>query len=308
MGGGPVGLTAACELRRRGVDCRIVDRLDEPPQYAKAVGIQPRTLELWEAWASSAPPLDAAAPLHGQIVYVNGERGAPDRARAARPRSPTASWRCRSTRPSGSCASTCAASATRVERGVELARLRPGRRRRDRAVLAGPDGEEHVARALPGRLRRRPQPGPPGARAGLRGRRLPEEYMLGDVELDWDLPTGYASAPPPGRGDGTDDLLVCIPLPGTRPLPHLDARPARAVHRTAPPAASSTAWRAGRRPQLRHIQAASTGSRPSPPPRPTCAGRRSSGSATGSSTATASAGSSWPATPRTSTRRPARRA
>jgi 2-polyprenyl-6-methoxyphenol hydroxylase-like FAD-dependent oxidoreductase len=30
--GGPVGLTAVCELRRRGVACRIVDQLDSPPQ------------------------------------------------------------------------------------------------------------------------------------------------------------------------------------------------------------------------------------------------------------------------------------
>jgi 2-polyprenyl-6-methoxyphenol hydroxylase-like FAD-dependent oxidoreductase len=32
VGGGPVGLTAACELRRRGVACRIVDQLDSTPQ------------------------------------------------------------------------------------------------------------------------------------------------------------------------------------------------------------------------------------------------------------------------------------
>ena len=47
-GAGPIGLTAAIELARRGVDCRIVDPLLEPPQYAKAVGVQPRTLEVFE--------------------------------------------------------------------------------------------------------------------------------------------------------------------------------------------------------------------------------------------------------------------
>jgi pentachlorophenol monooxygenase len=39
-GGGPVGLTAAIELARRGIPCRIVDPLLEPPRYAKAVGVQ----------------------------------------------------------------------------------------------------------------------------------------------------------------------------------------------------------------------------------------------------------------------------
>ena len=31
-GGGPIGLTAAIELARRGIACRIVDPLVEPPQ------------------------------------------------------------------------------------------------------------------------------------------------------------------------------------------------------------------------------------------------------------------------------------
>jgi FAD binding domain-containing protein len=46
-GAGPIGLTAAIELARRGVTVRIVDPLLEPPLYAKAVGVQPRTLEVF---------------------------------------------------------------------------------------------------------------------------------------------------------------------------------------------------------------------------------------------------------------------
>ncbi|WP_229858104.1 FAD-dependent monooxygenase, partial [Streptomyces anandii] len=71
-GAGPVGLTAALELRRRGVDCRIVDRLPERLPYAKAVGVQPRTLEIWERSGVARAALDAATPLRGQLVYVNG--------------------------------------------------------------------------------------------------------------------------------------------------------------------------------------------------------------------------------------------
>ena len=73
-GGGPIGLTAAIELTRRGVDCRIVDPLLEPPQYAKAVGVQPRTLEVFEGMGVLRRILDAAIEMHGQIVYVNGEQ------------------------------------------------------------------------------------------------------------------------------------------------------------------------------------------------------------------------------------------
>ncbi|MCV7298788.1 FAD-dependent monooxygenase [Mycobacterium barrassiae] len=70
MGGaGPVGLTAAIELVRRGIDYRVVDPLAEPPQYTKAVGVQPRTLKVFESEGIQ----DAAIQMHGQILYVNGE-------------------------------------------------------------------------------------------------------------------------------------------------------------------------------------------------------------------------------------------
>ena len=83
-GAGPIGLTAAIELARRGVDCRIVDPLPDPPQYAKAVGVQPRTLEVFEGMGVLRRILDAAIQMRGQIVYVNGEKVGADRARAAR--------------------------------------------------------------------------------------------------------------------------------------------------------------------------------------------------------------------------------
>jgi 2-polyprenyl-6-methoxyphenol hydroxylase-like FAD-dependent oxidoreductase len=72
VGAGPVGLTAAIELRRRGISCRIIDPLHEPPQYAKAVGIQPRTLEVFEGMGVLGRVLDAAVPFRGQILYVDG--------------------------------------------------------------------------------------------------------------------------------------------------------------------------------------------------------------------------------------------
>ena len=73
-GAGPIGLTAAIELTRRGVRCRVVDPLIEPPLYAKAVGVQPRTLEVFENMGVLRRILDAAVDFHGQIVYVNGVR------------------------------------------------------------------------------------------------------------------------------------------------------------------------------------------------------------------------------------------
>ncbi|OCC07434.1 hypothetical protein A3Q37_06775 [Streptomyces sp. PTY087I2] len=42
------------------------------PTYAKAVGIQPRTLELFERMGLVREVLDAAVPMRGQLTYVNG--------------------------------------------------------------------------------------------------------------------------------------------------------------------------------------------------------------------------------------------
>ncbi|NEE53488.1 pentachlorophenol monooxygenase, partial [Streptomyces sp. SID8455] len=45
---------------------------------------------------------------------------------------------------------------------------------------------------------------------------FPEEYMLADVEVGWGVPPGYGVRSMHRGEDGAiDDLLVCIPLPGT---------------------------------------------------------------------------------------------
>ncbi|SDT19004.1 2-polyprenyl-6-methoxyphenol hydroxylase [Streptomyces sp. TLI_053] len=219
VGAGPVGLTAAAELRRRGVGCRIVDRLEQPQPYAKAVGIQPRTLEVWEAMGLVGPVLDEAVPLLGQLTFVDGEPGprlelelpaeVPYRF-AALPQDTTERL----------LTEHLAGFGTRVERGTELLGLDQGLDRDDdhvRAELATPDG--------PAVLRARYVLGCDGAHSrvrraigvGFAGDAFPERYMLGDVEVDWDLPRGYGVRCLRRTGDGTpDDVLVCIPLPGHR--------------------------------------------------------------------------------------------
>lgn len=48
VGAGPTGLTAACELYRRGLKPRIIERKDAPSPLSRAVGINARSLELLE--------------------------------------------------------------------------------------------------------------------------------------------------------------------------------------------------------------------------------------------------------------------
>jgi 2-polyprenyl-6-methoxyphenol hydroxylase-like FAD-dependent oxidoreductase len=213
VGAGPVGLTAAIELRRRGIAARIVDRLEEPPQYAKAVGIQPRTLEVWEDMGIAGAMLSASTPLAGQIVYVNGAETARMTLELP-PDVPFGFVGLPQYETERLLAEHLGRLGGRVERGVELVSFDQD----DEGVtaaFAGPRGEEAV--------RCRYLVGCDGAHSvvrkqldvGFEGDRFPEEYMLGDVEVDWPLPHTYAIRALHTTEDGvTDDALVCIPLPG----------------------------------------------------------------------------------------------
>src|SRR5438045_2110438 len=48
VGAGPTGLALACQLVRYGVDFRIIDSKEGTTPYSKAIGVQARTLEIYE--------------------------------------------------------------------------------------------------------------------------------------------------------------------------------------------------------------------------------------------------------------------
>ncbi|MGY1681104.1 FAD-dependent monooxygenase [Geodermatophilus sp. SYSU D01176] len=48
VGAGPTGLTLACDLRRRGLAVRVVERLPRPDVKSRGKGVQPRTLEVFD--------------------------------------------------------------------------------------------------------------------------------------------------------------------------------------------------------------------------------------------------------------------
>ena len=48
VGAGPTGLTLACDLARRGVTARVVDKAREPFGGSRGKGLQPRTLEVFD--------------------------------------------------------------------------------------------------------------------------------------------------------------------------------------------------------------------------------------------------------------------
>lgn len=250
-GAGPIGLTAAIELAKRGVACRIVDPLLEPPQYAKAVGVQPRTLEIFERMGVLRRVLDAAVQLRGQLVYVNGEPagqlelalpddvpfqfiGLPQYATERILRD------------------ELAALGVPIERGVRVSGFEQdadgvtvtltgdaGEQTVRAGYLVGADGAHSVVRK--------------GLGLTFEGAAFEEQYMLGDVEVDWSLPHEYAVRSMHQTDGVTDDLLVCIPLPG---------RGRYRISMLVPPELSIAAsggvqhgFEGGKRPELQHIQA-----------------------------------------------------
>ncbi|MGW0390975.1 FAD-dependent monooxygenase [Streptomyces sp. NPDC003042] len=214
VGAGPVGLSAAAELRRHAVRCRLVDRLPARLPYAKAVGIQPRTLEIWDRMGLARTVLEAAVPLRGQLVYVNGR----EQARidlSLPPEVPYGFAALPQYETERLLEEYVAGWGTAIERNTELlsftqdadgvtARLRTpsGAAEEVRArYLIGCDGAHSAVRK--------------GLGLTFEGGAFPEEYMLADVEADWDLPHGYGVRSSHRADDGsTDDVLVCIPLPG----------------------------------------------------------------------------------------------
>ncbi|WP_433554974.1 FAD-dependent monooxygenase [Pseudonocardia xinjiangensis] len=213
-GAGPVGLTAAVELRRRGVDCRVIDRLAAPVPYAKAVGIQPRTLELWESAGVLARALDAARPMYGQLVFVDGEHVATIELTLP-PEVPYGFMALPQYETERLLEQRYGELGGRVERGVELVSFSQDADGVT-AVLRGPGGESQVRLGY--------LVGADGAHSTVRkglglafaGGAFPEQYMLGDVEVDWNQPAGYGIRSSHRTDGNTDDLLVAIPLPGRR--------------------------------------------------------------------------------------------
>ena len=250
-GAGPIGLTAAIELRRRGINVRIIDPLGEPPQYAKAVGIQPRTLEVFENMGVLRQILDAATVMRGQITYTNGSEAGrmdltlPDDVPYTFGGLPQyATERILTTR--------LAELGTSIERGLALTGfediddgvtcvLSDGNTVRAK-YLVGCDGAHSTVRK--------------GLGLTFEGGAFAESYMLGDVEVDWSMPSGYAIRASHVDGAGTtDDLLVCIPLPGHKRYRMSMLVPDDLLPDPPGPDGVAHGFSSGKTPELHHIQA-----------------------------------------------------
>ncbi len=74
VGAGPVGLTAAHELARRGMRVRLVDAAPAPARTSRAVAVHPRTLETLDQMGTLGPLLREGRPNRAFTMHAGGRR------------------------------------------------------------------------------------------------------------------------------------------------------------------------------------------------------------------------------------------
>ncbi len=74
VGAGPTGLTLACELRRRGVEVKLIDQMPARTTQSRALGLQARSLEVFEKLGVLDQILDRGLPVDTVQLYENGKQ------------------------------------------------------------------------------------------------------------------------------------------------------------------------------------------------------------------------------------------
>ena len=72
VGAGPTGLTLACALRNAGVSVRVVDAAKGPVTTSRALGLQPRGVEVLDRLGALADLPERSLRVNQVIVSVSG--------------------------------------------------------------------------------------------------------------------------------------------------------------------------------------------------------------------------------------------
>jgi 2-polyprenyl-6-methoxyphenol hydroxylase-like FAD-dependent oxidoreductase len=208
VGAGPVGLTMACELARHGVRCRIIDRAAAPSTYCRAIGVTPRTLEVWEDMGIARSMIDAGLWITGLRSFITGHP--PFDTRRDLSDLPYAHLGLPQYETERLLEQHLAGFGLAIERGIALEGLEQDEegvsvRLSDNAT---PQRYRHVI-------------GCDGAHSAVRhalgiafdGESMPMTFMLGDVHMATDLSYGMALRAVRLHEDAAPDLFVAIPLP-----------------------------------------------------------------------------------------------
>src|SRR5262245_3377255 len=211
VGGGPVGLMLAGELQRRGIDHLVIDQRPQPEYYCKALGITPRTLEVWDQIGVLEDALRLGRFMAGITGAQNGQQTGVETARPCG--MPFGFMTLAQYDTEQLLRRHLARHGGRVHHDATLldfelaadrvrARVRSGGAERtiECAYLAGCDGAHSTARKQLG--------------LDYEGDAYAMTFMLGDVRLHWDRPRQYGHRLSQIVDGQLQNMLICIPIPG----------------------------------------------------------------------------------------------
>ena len=210
MGAGPVGLVAACELARRGVSVRVIDKLTAPTTESRAIAVHARSLEMFDSMGLLDELVASGVKATQMEMYAGGRHLAHvefSHVDSAFPFTVVTAQ----TETERILTGRLAALGVTVERGVELTGLTQAADA-VRLSLQNADGSQETAEASW-------VVGTDGAHSTVRqlvGTRLEgsfkgERFLLGDVEAEHALDPAsmYMYFSP-------DGILAVFPMRGTR--------------------------------------------------------------------------------------------
>lgn len=210
VGGGPVGLTMAAELARHGVRARIIDKLVAPLPYCRAIGVTPRTLEIYAQMGIVREMVDAGVFFEGlRLATPEGERDIVQDLSDL----PWGPIGIRQSETERILEAHLRGFGIALERGVslvaleqsdqsvavELQRADGARETASVAYVIGCDGAHSFVRHALG--------------IAFEGDSFPWGFMLAEVELSPPPPRGFALRALRPREDDAPEMFIAVPLP-----------------------------------------------------------------------------------------------
>ncbi|MGF6575153.1 2-polyprenyl-6-methoxyphenol hydroxylase-like FAD-dependent oxidoreductase [Paraburkholderia sp. GAS333] len=190
IGAGPVGLLLGAELQRAGVVVSVIDKMPSRGFFCKALGITPRTLEIFDDLGIVDRAIEAGVWLTGVETWVDGTMVPGRSMRLPEHGLPYGSLSLPQYETERLLESAFAEHGGQVNYGLVLDRFEVDT---DcvKVYLADAQGEEHVVRC-------KWLVGCDGAHSKVRsalglsfeGEQYPQTFALADMDVDWTLPRG----------------------------------------------------------------------------------------------------------------------
>ena len=214
VGAGPVGLLLAAELSRDAVDVLLIDHHKTRSFFCKALGVTPRTLEIFDDLGIAQDAIDSGVWLHGVSAFNDSVPGPSMDVPTDLPFGSLSLAQFDTERLLEACLHRCGG---RVLYGRTLTGFE-ARADGVRAQVQGPDGETQTVDC-------RWLVGCDGAHSKVRstlgidfaGGQYPQTFVLADLEVGWDLPRGrmyrFNTGAEAGQSGGT--ALAAVPVHGS---------------------------------------------------------------------------------------------